>query len=135
MIALSWAPTARQLRQFAWACPVGFALVGWMLQRAGCGGYWLPGGAAFGVLLLLAGLVKPLALRPLYALIMALAAPIGWLVSSVLALAFHLLVLAPVGLLFRVVGRDPLALRKRDGASQWRERRTDDDPKSYYRQT
>lgn len=135
MIALSWAPSARQLRQFAWACPFGFALVGWMLQRSGCGEHWLLGGAGFGVLLLLVGLARPLALRPLYALIMALAAPIGWLVSSLLALVFHLLVLAPVGLLFRAVGRDPLALKKRDGASQWRERRADDDPKSYYRQT
>ena len=135
MISLSWAPTTKQLRQFALACPVGFGLFGWMLERNGCGAEWLYGGIGFGLLLLVVGLAKPLALRPLYALIMALAAPIGWLVSSALALVFHWLVLAPVGLLFRLFGRDPLALRRGRGSSQWRERRADDDPKSYYRQT
>jgi hypothetical protein len=76
-----------------------------------------------------------LALRPLYALIMAIATPIGWLVSTTLMLVFHMVVLGLVGRVFRLFGRDPFHLYTRAGASQWRARSTESDPSSYYRQT
>jgi hypothetical protein len=135
MITLSWAPSAKQLRQFAWFCPVGFTLIGYLLTRLGLEALWMCAGAGLGLFLLGVGLAKPLALRPLYALIMAIATPIGWLVSTTLMLVFHMVVLGLVGRVFRLFGRDPFHLYTRAGASQWRARSTESDPSSYYRQT
>jgi hypothetical protein len=135
MITLSWAPSAKQLRQFAWFCPVGFTLIGYLLTRLGLEALWMYAGAGLGLFLLGVGLAKPLALRPLYALIMAIATPIGWLVSTTLMLVFHMVVLGLVGRVFRLFGRDPFHLYTRAGASQWRARSTESDPSGYYRQT
>ncbi len=133
MITPSWSPTPRQLRQFALAAPVGFGLVGWMLARFGLQPWWPWAGAGFGGLLLAVGLARPLALRPLYALAVALATPIGWIASTLLMLVFYYLVVSPTGLLFRASGRDALQLR--GGGSRWRPRTESRDPQSYYRQT
>jgi hypothetical protein len=135
MITLSWAPSAKQLRQFAWFCPIGFTLIGYLLTRLGLEALWMYAGAGLGLFLLGVGLAKPMALRPLYALIMAIATPIGWLVSTTLMLVFHMVVLGLVGRVFRLFGRDPFHLYTRAGASQWRARSTESDPSSYYRQT
>lgn len=133
MITPSWSPTRRQLKQFACAAPVGFGLVGWMLARFGLQPWWPWAGAGFGLLLLAVGLARPLALRPLYALVVAVATPIGWLASTLLMLVFYYLVVAPMGLVFRLFGRDALQLR--GGGSRWRTRPESRDPESYYRQT
>ena len=133
MITPSWSPTRRQLKQFACAAPVGFGLVGWMLARIGLQPWWPWAGAGFGLLLLAVGLARPLALRPLYALVVAVATPVGWLASTLLMLVFYYLVVAPTGLVFRLFGRDALQLR--GGGSRWRTRPESRDPESYYRQT
>jgi ABC-type uncharacterized transport system permease subunit len=134
MIRVDWNPTSRNLRQFAWACPVGFTLVGLMLRRFGAA-TWCPwAGLGFGLALLAIGLARPKSLRSLYVGIMLLGAPIGWIVSSVLAAVFFFLVITPLGLFFRLIGRDPLYLRARGMPTYWREHRAAEDPRSYYRQ-
>jgi hypothetical protein len=134
VITVDFNPTPRQLRQFAWACPVGFALVGLMLRRLGAAGWWPYAGLGLGLALLALGLARPLMLRPVYALAIALAAPIGWVLSNVLVAVFYYLVLTPLGLFFRLLGRDPLALRARGRPTHWAEPRANDGPQSYYRQ-
>ncbi len=136
MIQIDWNPSARQLRQFAWACPVGFTLIGWMLRHVGSGAWWWwpATGFCLGLGLLVLGLVQPLALRPIYAAALAIAMPIGWVVSNLLVAVFYFLLITPLALLFRAIGRDPLALRARGAASHWHERRSSDDPRDYYRQ-
>jgi hypothetical protein len=134
MIRMDWNPPARNLRQFAYACPVGFGLIGWLVLRLGGASWWAWAGIAFGILLLAVGLARPLALRPLYVGIMALGAPIGWAVSNLLALVFFFLVLTPIGFFFRLIGRDVLALRARGRPTYWREHRAESDPRGYYRQ-
>jgi hypothetical protein len=104
-----------------------------MLSRLGLQPWWPWAGAGLGLLLLAVGLARPLALRPLYALVIVLATPIGWLVSTLLMLVFYYLVVAPTGLVFRLFGRDALHLR--GGGSRWRPRAASLDPESYYRQT
>ena len=54
-------------------------------------------------------------MRPIYVGWMVLAFPIGWTVSqAMLALMFYGL-FTPIGLLFRLIGRDPLQLSRRSG--------------------
>lgn len=136
MIQIDWNPSLRQLRQFAWACPVGFTLIGGMLRNVGAREWWWwpATGLAIGLVLLVVGLVKPLALRPIYAAALVIALPIGWVVSNLFVAVFFFLLITPLALLFRLIGRDPLALRARHAKTQWHVRPPNDDPRSYYRQ-
>jgi ABC-type uncharacterized transport system permease subunit len=133
MIQVSWNPNDRQMRQFACAFAAACALVGWMLRRT-FGPWTIVAGVACGLVLLAIGLARPKSLRLVYVIAMAVTAPIGWVVSNVLAIALYYLVFTPLGLLFRAIGRDPLALRARGAHSYWSEHRSSGDPRSYYRQ-
>ena len=81
------------------------------------------------------GWFRPLLLRPLFVGWMALAFPIGWTVSRiVLALIFYG-VFTPLGLIFRIVHRDPLTVRRSEGAgTYWSGKAAADDPRAYFRQ-
>jgi hypothetical protein len=136
VIRIDWNPSPRQLRQFAWACPVGFTLIGVMLRNVGAREWWWwpATGLALGLVLLAVGLLKPLALRPVYAAALAIALPIGWVVSNLFVAIFFFLLITPLALIFRLIGRDALGLRARRAATQWHARPSSDDPGSYYRQ-
>ena len=81
------------------------------------------------------GLIRPGWIRPIYVGWMILAFPIGWTVSQVmLALMFYGL-FTPIGLLFRLLGRDPLHRARRPGVeSYWTPKPAPAGPKSYFRQ-
>lgn len=136
MITPNWSPGDRQLRQFGWACLPGFAVVGFFVAYRIFGSvnaaYALIG---FGVLCLLASLVRPGLLLPIYTVLMAITMPIGWCLSHILLRLFFYGVLTPIGFVFRMIGRDPLMIRKPDGSSYWREHTQRTDPLTYYRQS
>lgn len=134
MINPSWYPSKRQLRQFAAVCLPGFAFIGWLwfwparpMAAYAC---WSIGAAAF-----VAGMAFPDAIRPLYALLMAITLPIGWLVSAILLRAIFYLVFTPIGLVFRLTGRDALRLKRPRGESYWLDHRQRSDMASYFRQS
>jgi hypothetical protein len=81
------------------------------------------------------GLLWPAAVRPIFVGWLALAFPIGWLVT-LLTLAFvYYLILTPLALWFRLIGRDPLTLRKRPNElTYWRPKPQPADKRSYFRQ-
>lgn len=61
--------------------------------------------------------------------------PLGWLVSHLLLALVFYLVITPLGLVRRLLHRDPLALRFEPGlSSYWTERRGDDSLDSTFRQ-
>jgi hypothetical protein len=73
--------------------------------------------------------------RPLYLGWMYAVYPIGWTVSHVLLGVLYYLVVTPVGLVLRALGRDPMH-RRFDPAAEtyWLERPARRDAKSYFRQ-
>jgi hypothetical protein len=81
------------------------------------------------------GLLRPGWVRPIYVGWMVLAFPIGWTVSQVmLALMFYGL-FTPIGLVFRLLGRDALQRARRPGVeSYWTPKPAPAGPKSYFRQ-
>ena len=118
MIAVNWKPDRRQLRGFAAACVIVLGALGaWLFLRHRFAGLDLTEGAsritAF-VLWSIAGIsavlgvVAPGALRPLYVALTAASLPIGIGLSFVLMVLVFYGVLTPIGLVFRLVGRDPL---------------------------
>lgn len=135
MINPTWYPDERQLRQFAMIALPGFGLLGFVAWYV-----WtdsLTVGAVcwgFGGLVFLAGLARPDSVRPVYLLLMGIAVPIGWLISNLFLRLIFYGVMTPVGLVFRLIGRDPLQLRRPDGPSYWQNHVQRMDVKSYYRQ-
>lgn len=73
--------------------------------------------AAVGGVLIAAGLVAPGTLRVPNRIWMRFAHVLGWINSRVLLTVFFFLVLAPAGILMRVLGRSPL--QPRQAATNW----------------
>lgn len=76
--------------------------------------------AAAGGLLVLLGAVWPTILRRFYIGWMAMALAMGTVMTAVLLSVFFLLVITPVGLFFKLIGRDALHRKfDRQAASYW----------------
>jgi hypothetical protein len=132
---IQFKPPRKTLRQFAvlWiAFFGGFAL--WQ--------YFMRGNpalaAVFAVLALVIGplgLVRPHWMQPVYVSWMVLAFPIGWTISHlILAVMFYAL-FAPIGLFFRLIGRDRLhrALRP-ETETYWVPKPTPTNLRRYFQQ-
>jgi hypothetical protein len=130
------APSAKKLRQFAalWLVFfVGLALVRLWHGRQDVETATL---AAFGVTIGMLGLIWPAAIRVVYTGWMIAAFPIGWTVSRVMLAALFYGVFTPVAVVFRMIGRDPLALRRRgDLETYWTAKPGIADPRDYFRQS
>ena len=144
MIQIDLRPDRRTLRQFGWIALVGFGLLAtlawneWLMFAFGLGAWkqtvvaglvGLAGLAAF------FSLVYPPANLPIYLGLTILAYPIGFVLSYVIMGTIFYLLLAPVGIFFRLTGRDPLMRRfEPQTPSYWvdsREARSND---SYFHQ-
>jgi hypothetical protein len=85
-----------------------------------------------GPTLLVAGLVAPVLLGPVEKVWMALARVLGFINSRILLSVVFFLLVAPVALLLKLLGRDPLA-RRRDpkASSYWLPHPPAEDPQRY----
>ena len=128
-----WAPVLQapaekppSMRVFGLVMLIGFGVLGglllwgWLAEQT----TWrLYAGAllmSLGVLIFLWSLVAPRSLPPVYRAWMAFGMKLGTFVSTILLTAAYFVVVAPVGLIMRLTGTDPLdrAVR-RDAASYW----------------
>jgi hypothetical protein len=144
MIELDLRPDLRRLRQFGWlAAGVFGVLAGWARWRGHVVGIDLGDSAVtvslvFGTVAAVSGLFSllwPLGNRLLYVAMSLVAWPIGTVVSYTMMVILFYLVITPVGLFFRLVGRD--ALNRRVDASlpsYWVEHRTPASVERYFRQ-
>ena len=136
MLDVNWNPGRRELRQFAIGLLIfGLVLGGLTYYRSGEWG--VPTAiAAVAALIAALGLLNANLIRPLFVAWMAAAYPIGWTVSQVvLALTFYLVV-TPIGLFMRAIGRDPLGRRvHRSPESYWVAHEPSRDPASYFKQS
>lgn len=133
---ISFRPPARTLRQFAALWIVFFGgLAAWQGLAHG-------NMAAATLLTALAatigplGLLRPQTVRGIFVGWMIVVFPIGWVVSKLILGALFYGMFTPVGLLFRLFGRDPLSLRRRPGAeTYWAPKPMPADVRSYFRQS
>ena len=127
--------SARHLRQFAAAWLV-------FLLAAGLHQGFVRGHQKTGVILAIValvvgvlGLIKPAAIRWIYAGAMALTFPIGWVISRLMVLLMFYGIITPVALFFKLRGRDLLCRKPRPGrVSFWTPKSTPQDVRSYFRQ-
>lgn len=129
-------PDARILRQFGGLCVLFFG--GLALYGAVVKGH-VTGPVVFGIVAAVAGiaaLVRPMALGPVFVGWMILAFPIGFVISNLILLGVFAFVFTPVALIFRLIGRDALGLRKKppSAGTYWMPKTQPADPRRYLKQ-
>lgn len=133
LVEINWHPTLRQLRQFGLLCIVGLPAIGWTWSASATTLVIL---AATGMLLAAASVVLPKLIAPLFVGLMLVTIPIGQVVGELAMFLIYMVVFLPIGLAFRLLGRDRLGLRfNRDQASYWQPKSQPQSVANYYRQS
>ncbi len=99
-------PDHKELRKFSWILGGAFLALGafaWW-RGSGAANYLLAPGAIIAVV----GTILPGALRWLFFAWMALGLVLGTIVTSIILTLVFLLAVTPIGLIMRMVGRDPM---------------------------
>ena len=81
------------------------------------------------------GLLQPRVMRPIWVAWSVVAFPIGFVVSTVILAVLFYAMFTPIGLVFRLAGRDALALRRADVRTYWKPRPAARDKRQYFRQS
>ena len=120
MVQIDFDPDERTLRQFGWIALAGFGLLAllawneWLIFAFGLGDARTTVAATLagvGVLAAVLGLLYPRANRPLFVGLALLAFPIGFVLSHVILAVLFFLIIAPIGVVMRLVGHDPMKRR------------------------
>lgn len=128
-------PNRADLREFAKSMVLGFGglaiLLGLLLRNAVVAG-WLAGIGGGTALL---ALVLPPVAAPIYMVWHTVTGAIGWVNSRLILGILFYCVFTPVGLILRVIGKDPLVRKaKPDTESYWSDRDRTIDKDRYERQ-
>jgi hypothetical protein len=125
-------PDTKTLRQFAGLWLLFFAAMGFwqgVAQQRG----WLGLTLAMLAVIGFCGLVWPARVRRLYVGAMLMTWPLGYLVSHTLLAILFYGIFTPLGLLFRLAGRDALRLQGRGESTHWQKRAQPADVRRYFR--
>ena len=113
MLKIDFKPEQRILRQFAYFAIVGLPLVAYLILKL-CGAFEITHpamlaaiGLGLGQALLFALGVQVVS-RVVFVVLMVVALPIGFVLSHVLIAFIYFLVITPMGLCFRLIGRDAI---------------------------
>ena len=133
IVEINWNPTNRQLRQFGVICLFALPLLGW-LWGGGLQTLSLLGLA--GLVLAIAGVATPKALKPIFLALTAVTTPIGIVIGELVMFLVYFGVFLPIGITFRFAKRDALQLKlDRQANSYWQSKQQPSDASSYYRQS
>lgn len=121
LVSVNWNPSHKDLNGFRWISVIATLSIAVLLYTLkGVDVRWCAAIVAFGALIWLSGLVSLALTRYVYVALVAVTLPIGFVVSLILMSAFYFGLITPVGLIFRLIGRDVLC-RKFDpkASSYW----------------
>lgn len=133
LVEINWKPNDRQLRQFGIICLVALPLIGgiWGARPPVVGVL-----AGIGLMLAVAGVAMPKTLKPVFLALTIVTAPIGMVIGEVAMLLIYFGVFLPMGLVFRLLKRDVLQIKRDQHASTyWETKRQPKGVASYYRQS
>lgn len=136
IVEINWQPTRTDLRVFGGGLAVFCAVIGVLLYR-GDGRFGIVEGLLAGTagLAVVISLFAPQSLRPVYFAFVVVAFPIGWVLSHVLLAVVFYGVFTPIGLVMRLLGRDPMQRRFDSQAdSYWAPHDPPKSPEDYFRQ-
>jgi len=136
LIDINWRPDKRDLRKFGLIAVIVLGVASVLLWLVFKAGVVLPCVVfAGGVCIFIVSLISAKATRIIYLILTLAAVPIGLVMNVILMSAFYFLILTPVGMVFRIFGRDVLNRRFEPGAkSYWVKRRQIDTAEHYFHQ-
>jgi hypothetical protein len=136
LIEIDWNPKNKQLQNFGKIALAATFIISFLLYLLkGVAIQWVLIICAFGIIIFIISKISLKLTKLIYLGMILLTMPIGWVVSFILMAAFYFLLLAPLGLFFRLIGRDPL-YRKFDptAKSYWMSRRSPKGLEQYFHQ-
>ncbi|MGB7582790.1 MAG: hypothetical protein WBL85_10140 [Sedimentisphaerales bacterium] len=137
LIEINWNPEKRELRQFGLIAVVVLGAAGIILRFVfGAADILAVLAGAAGLSIFLVTLVSARAGRIIYLGLTFAALPIGLVMSFLLMATFYFLILTPVGLVFRLLGRDVLDRKfEADAPTYWMPHQKTRDPEQYFHQS
>ena len=150
-IDIDWKPDEKKLKEFGWVSAIGFSVIGflilptvkWLHSRGGEEPYaWMDFNWKISLILLAIGigiwilsLISTKVVRPIYLFWMAVAFPIGWVISHLILGLLYFGLFTPIAIVFKIMGRDALNRKiDKDAKSYWIERDGKPEAKRYARQ-
>lgn len=136
LIEINWNPNHKELRNFGIISLIASVIIGLLLYVfKGLGIQWAVIIFVIGLIIFLSSMISFKVTRLIYLCLILVTMPIGLVVSFTLMAIFYFLLLTPLGLLFRLMGRDALG-RKFDSStdSYWVIRQPPDSLDRYFRQ-
>ncbi|MHC4463455.1 MAG: hypothetical protein ACYS30_18770 [Planctomycetota bacterium] len=136
LIEINWSPNRKELRKFGIIFLIASTLIALLLYLLkGLGIQWMAVIFAVGFVIFLSSVLSLKVTRGIYLGFILLTLPIGLVVSFTLMAIFYFLLLMPIGLIFRLSGRDALG-RKFDSTvdSYWIPRQPPDSLDRYFHQ-
>ena len=136
LIEINWTPNRKELRKFGIISLIASALFAVLLYLLkGLALQWMAVICAAGFVVFLSSVLAPKVTRIIYLGLILLTSPIGLVVSFTLMTLFYFFVLMPIGLIFRLIGRDALG-SKFDSTvnSYWVPRQPPDSLDRYFHQ-
>ena len=133
LVEINWNPTNRQLRQFGIICLFALPLLGWLwggsLNVMGLLG-------VVGLVIAVAGLALPKAVKPIFLALTLVTTPIGIVIGELAMLLIYFGIFLPIGLIFRVARRDALQMKiDRKTSTYWQSKLQPNNAGSYFRQS
>ena len=136
LVEIKWQPKSKDLRSFGLIALIATFVIALLLYiLRGLGLQWTLPILLVGLVIFFCSLTSEKLTRIIYLGLTLLTAPIGLAVSLLLMAAFYFLLLTPIGLFFRLIGRD--ALRRKfepNEKTYWLPRQSHKDPEQYFHQ-
>ena len=136
LIEINWHPNRKELRNFAVISLIASSLLALLLYALkGFAIHWALVVFAIGFIIFVSSMISLKPTKIIYLGLMLMTMPIGLAVSYILLAAFYYLLLTPLGLFFRLMGRDPLHRRFDSTAkTYWITRQPPDNLDRYFHQ-
>jgi hypothetical protein len=136
LVKIDWNPESKQLQNFGKIALVATTLISLLLYLLkGVAIQWALIIFGFGFFVFIISLLSLKLTKVIYLGMILLTLPIGYVVSFILMVTFYFLLLTPLGLIFRLIGRDPLNRKFEPNAkSYWLSRRQPKGVEQYFHQ-
>ena len=136
LIEIDWNPKSKQLQNFGKIALAATFIISFLLYLLkGVAIQWVLIICAFGLITFIISKISLKLTKMIYLGMILLTMPIGCVVSFIVLAAFYFLLLAPLGLFFRLIGRDPLNRKFEPTAkSYWMTRRPPKGLEQYFHQ-
>jgi hypothetical protein len=136
LIEINWHPNRKELRNFGIIALIATAVISLVLHLLkDLGSPWILIILGVGFVIFLSSIISTKITRIIYIGLILVTFPIGWVMSFILMAIFYFLIITPLGIFFRMIGRDTLCRKfDRNAGSYWQTHRKPENLDSYFHQ-